>query len=54
MQVRWKTLLVRITVWLSLEIWLNLVGLDDLADYSEFIFEQNNWSLDLPFSTTSR
>ena len=42
MRVRWKTLLVRITVWLSLEIWLNLVGLDYLADYSEFIFEQNN------------
>ena len=42
MQVRWKILLVKITVWLSLEIWLNLVGLDYLADYSEFIFKQNN------------
>ncbi|NEP86047.1 MAG: hypothetical protein F6K18_04005 [Okeania sp. SIO2C2] len=42
MQVRWKILLVKITVWLSLEIWLNLVGLDYLADYSEFIFEQND------------
>ncbi|MGK7923173.1 MAG: hypothetical protein AB4080_24560 [Trichodesmium sp.] len=42
MQVRWKILLVKITVWLSLEIWLNLVGLDYLADYSELIFDHNN------------
>ena len=41
MLVRWKTLLVRVTVWLSLEIWLNFVGLDNLADYGEFIFEHN-------------
>ena len=28
-------------VWLSAEIILNCVGLDDLADYSEFIFERD-------------
>ncbi|HEY9635306.1 MAG TPA: hypothetical protein V6D14_18025 [Coleofasciculaceae cyanobacterium] len=31
---------VKVTFWLVTEIILNLVGLDNLADYSEFIFEQ--------------
>ena len=30
----------KIIVWLITEIILNLVGIDDLADYSEFIFEK--------------
>ncbi len=25
-------------VWLAAEIWLNLIGLDNIADYSEYIF----------------
>ncbi|AFZ36462.1 hypothetical protein Sta7437_2943 [Stanieria cyanosphaera PCC 7437] len=29
----------KIFIWLTAEIFLNLIGLDDLADYSEFIFE---------------
>lgn len=28
-------------VWLTIEIWLNLMGLDNIADYSEFIFTQD-------------
>ncbi len=36
MRSRWQ----KITFWLIAEITLNLVGLDDLADYSEFTFEQ--------------
>lgn len=36
----WKGLLFRIVVWLMLEIILNLMGMDDLADYGEFIFEK--------------
>lgn len=32
-----KTLLPKLLFWLTLEIILNLVGLDNLADYSEFI-----------------
>jgi len=35
-----KTLLRKLLFWLSLEIVLNLVGLDNLADYSEFITAQ--------------
>ena len=30
----------RILMWLVLEVLLNLAGTDDIADYSEFIFER--------------
>ena len=32
-----KTLIPKLLFWLTLEIILNIVGLDNLADYSEFI-----------------
>ena len=35
--VRWRKLLVKGTFWLSTEIVLGLVGIDNLADYSEFL-----------------
>ena len=38
MKVRWQKLLLTTTLWLVAEIWLNFLGIDDLADYSEFIF----------------
>ncbi|NEO21664.1 MAG: hypothetical protein F6J94_15225 [Moorea sp. SIO1F2] len=41
MNVLSKKLLARTTLWLLLEIWLNFLGLDNLADYSEFIFGNN-------------
>ena len=41
MNIRWKTLLVRITLWLAIEIWLNFLGLDEVADYSEFISDKH-------------
>ena len=31
----------RIFIWLVAEICLSSLGIDDLADYSEFIFEKN-------------
>ena len=37
----WKQSLSRIIVWVAAEVILNCVGLDDLADYSEFVFERN-------------
>jgi hypothetical protein len=40
MKTQWKNRWVKVTIWLAIEIILNLVGLDNLADYSEFIFEQ--------------
>ena len=39
MNVYWRKLVVRLTVWLLLEIALNFLGLDDMADYGEYIFE---------------
>lgn len=39
MPKRWKNLMFRTTVWIVAEILLNVIGLDDLADYSEFVFE---------------
>jgi hypothetical protein len=41
MNVRWKKLLVTTTLWLTTEIWFNFLGIDNLADYSEFIFDRN-------------
>ena len=41
MNLCWQKLLVKILFWLVAEILLNLVGIDDLADYSEFIDEKN-------------
>ena len=37
MNLKWKTILIKIIIWLATEIYLNLLGLDTLADYSEFI-----------------
>jgi hypothetical protein len=39
MQALWQKILIKITLWLIVEIILNLLGLDNLADYSEFVFE---------------
>ncbi len=41
MNIRWKILILKTTIWLVAEIGLNFLGLDNLADYSEFIFEKN-------------
>ncbi|MDJ0577449.1 MAG: hypothetical protein QNJ65_20095 [Xenococcaceae cyanobacterium MO_234.B1] len=45
MKIKWKALLLKGSIWLIAEISLNLVGLDNLADYSEFIFERNQVAL---------
>ncbi|MEM9923403.1 MAG: hypothetical protein AAF915_06595 [Cyanobacteria bacterium P01_D01_bin.50] len=43
MNIRWQKLLVKMSFWLATEIILNLVGMDDLADYSEFVYENKNF-----------
>lgn len=35
-----KNTLLKVMVWVVAEILLNFIGLDDLADYSEYIFER--------------
>ena len=39
MNLKWKKLLVNLSVWLVAEIILTVLGLDNLADYSEFVFQ---------------
>lgn len=41
MKVQWQKMVVKITVWVVAEIILNLIGLDNVADYTEFVFEQD-------------
>ena len=37
----WTKVAYKTGVWLAVEIWLNMIGLDNIADYSEFIFAQD-------------
>jgi hypothetical protein len=37
----WKKTIYKTGVWLAVEIWLNVIGLDKIANYSEFIFAQD-------------
>lgn len=41
MKVQWKKLLVKTTFWLLAEIWFNFMGIDNLADYGEFVSERH-------------
>ncbi len=41
MKVKWKILFSKILVWLVTEMVLNSIGLDTLADYSDFVFDKN-------------
>lgn len=41
MKVKWKVLLTKSVIWLLAEILLNTIGLDTIADYSEYIFDRN-------------
>jgi len=36
---QWQKACFKVTTWVLSEIVLNMLGLDDLADYSEFIFD---------------
>lgn len=37
--------LLRVLFWLVTEIILNCLGLDNIADYSEFVFENNYYPI---------
>jgi hypothetical protein len=41
--------LVKVMAWIALEILFNLLGLDDLADYSEFVFEHHDSIAEIRF-----
>jgi hypothetical protein len=40
MNAKWQDRLIQVLIWLAIEITLNLLGLDNIADYSEFVFQQ--------------
>jgi hypothetical protein len=50
MQSYWKTLTLKIASWTVAEVILNLVGLDGLANYNEFL---SKWYLSIQISKTS-
>ncbi|PIG94851.1 hypothetical protein CSQ79_04900 [Gloeocapsopsis sp. IPPAS B-1203] len=42
MKILWKNLLIKTVLWLVVEVILTLLGLDNIADYSEFVFGQDD------------
>ncbi|MEM7795739.1 MAG: hypothetical protein AAF579_14965 [Cyanobacteria bacterium P01_C01_bin.118] len=40
--MRWKVTLGRVLVWFMAELILSMLGMDDLADYSEFLLERSS------------
>lgn len=45
MSHKYQQVLIKAVLWLTAEVFLNVVGLDDLADYSEYLFERNTMVL---------
>jgi hypothetical protein len=43
MKILTSKLFIKVAVWLCAELALTLVGLDDLADYSEFLGQNRLW-----------
>ena len=42
MDIRWKILIVRLFAWALAEFILTLIGIDDMADYSEFLADKHH------------
>jgi hypothetical protein len=42
MKTNWRKIIIEIAIWLFTEVLLNLAGMDDLGNYSEFVFAQKN------------
>jgi hypothetical protein len=42
MKTNWRKIIIEIAIWLFTEVLLNIAGLDDLGNYSEFVFAQKN------------
>ena len=37
-QIQWQKLMLKICVWLLIEAIFSVIGIDDLVDYSEFLW----------------
>jgi len=42
MNIKWKKLVFRLSVWLALEAYFGYVGVDTIADYSEYLLDRHN------------
>ncbi|NJP09005.1 MAG: hypothetical protein HC866_05560 [Leptolyngbyaceae cyanobacterium RU_5_1] len=40
MNAKWRTRVIKVTIWIAAEITLNLLGMDTMADYGEFVLGQ--------------
>ena len=40
--MHWRKSLIYILIWFATEIILNLLGIDELADYGEFVFQKDS------------
>lgn len=38
--IQWQKLILKLVIWGAAEVTLNLIGVDHLADYSEFLLNQ--------------
>ncbi|MEM8675395.1 MAG: hypothetical protein AAGF83_16195 [Cyanobacteria bacterium P01_G01_bin.67] len=37
MEIKWQKLIMKLCFWLIIEAVFSIIGIDDLADYSEFL-----------------
>ena len=51
MKIQWSKLFFKTVIWLGTELALTCLGLDDLADYTEFVFQTRN-GLTVPVVTS--
>ena len=49
MKIDWIKVLLKISTWLFLELALGFLGLDNLADYSEYLFTRDSSLTTLTF-----
>ena len=45
MNVKWKKLVFKLGVWIALEAFFGYIGVDTIADYSEYIFDRHTITL---------
>lgn len=51
MKIQWTKLIFKTVIWFATELTLTCLGLDDLADYTEFVF-QNRGDLTIAVSSS--
>jgi hypothetical protein len=42
LRIKWQKLIFKVGVWIALELFFSYLGVDTIADYSEYIFERHN------------